>query len=210
MHKTYPVLILGIVVIIVVSLFAIMMGSISHPGMQACTDEAKVCPDGSAVGRSGPNCEFAQCPTPTPAATTSQPQSYECNQDGFTCPDGSVVGRTGSDCHFAECPLSNATSTTLRTTFGQKVTGLNVTITPLEVTEDSRCPQDVQCIWAGTVKVKTKIESGLGASESTLEVGTSVTTEAEEITLIDVSPAKTSAETIPSSSYRFTFEVHKR
>lgn len=29
---------------------------------QACTEEAKVCPDGSAVGRTGPNCEFAPCP----------------------------------------------------------------------------------------------------------------------------------------------------
>ena len=28
----------------------------------ACTMEAKLCPDGSAVGRVGPNCEFAQCP----------------------------------------------------------------------------------------------------------------------------------------------------
>lgn len=27
-----------------------------------CTTEAKVCPDGSSVGRSGPNCEFAACP----------------------------------------------------------------------------------------------------------------------------------------------------
>lgn len=40
----------------------------------ACTMEAKLCPDGSSVGRSGPNCEFAECPAPTetvPAATTS-------------------------------------------------------------------------------------------------------------------------------------------
>jgi len=28
----------------------------------ACTAEAKLCSDGSAVGRSGPNCEFAPCP----------------------------------------------------------------------------------------------------------------------------------------------------
>lgn len=32
----------------------------------ACTMEAKICPDGSAVGRSGPNCEFAPCPTTSP------------------------------------------------------------------------------------------------------------------------------------------------
>jgi len=30
----------------------------------ACTMDAKICPDGSAVGRSGPKCEFAPCPTP--------------------------------------------------------------------------------------------------------------------------------------------------
>lgn len=28
-----------------------------------CTMEAKQCPDGSYVGRGGPNCEFAECPT---------------------------------------------------------------------------------------------------------------------------------------------------
>lgn len=28
----------------------------------ACTTEAKICPDGSSVGRSGPSCEFAECP----------------------------------------------------------------------------------------------------------------------------------------------------
>jgi hypothetical protein len=28
----------------------------------ACTMEAKLCPDGSYVGRTGPNCEFASCP----------------------------------------------------------------------------------------------------------------------------------------------------
>ena len=31
-------------------------------GGVACTLEAKICPDGSAVGRIGPNCEFAPCP----------------------------------------------------------------------------------------------------------------------------------------------------
>ena len=34
----------------------------AEPGGQACTREAKVCPDGSSVGRTGPNCEFAECP----------------------------------------------------------------------------------------------------------------------------------------------------
>ncbi|HTE48625.1 MAG TPA: plastocyanin/azurin family copper-binding protein [Candidatus Paceibacterota bacterium] len=29
----------------------------------ACTMEAKLCPDGSYVGRTGPKCEFSACPT---------------------------------------------------------------------------------------------------------------------------------------------------
>lgn len=32
------------------------------PEGKACTMEAKLCPDGSYVGRTGPNCEFAACP----------------------------------------------------------------------------------------------------------------------------------------------------
>lgn len=32
------------------------------PEPVACTMEAKLCPDGSSVGRTGPNCEFAECP----------------------------------------------------------------------------------------------------------------------------------------------------
>lgn len=38
----------------------------------ACTMDAKICPDGSSVGRVGPNCEFAACPAPingSPAGT---------------------------------------------------------------------------------------------------------------------------------------------
>lgn len=30
---------------------------------KACTMEAKLCPDGSYVGRTGPNCEFSPCPS---------------------------------------------------------------------------------------------------------------------------------------------------
>lgn len=37
-------------------------GVSNNPPPVACTMEAKLCPDGSAVGRVGPNCEFAPCP----------------------------------------------------------------------------------------------------------------------------------------------------
>jgi len=68
--------------------------NINPPGQNnpvACTMEAKLCPDGSAVGRSGPNCEFSPCPeTNLNPATTSvkvffgirnlNPNSIDCNK----------------------------------------------------------------------------------------------------------------------------------
>ncbi len=45
----------------------------NSPSPIACTADAKICPDGSAVGRVGPNCEFAACPSisPSPLPTPS-------------------------------------------------------------------------------------------------------------------------------------------
>ncbi|MFV8755282.1 hypothetical protein ACNOYE_32430 [Nannocystaceae bacterium ST9] len=60
----------------------------------ACTRDAKICPDGSAVGRGGPDCEFAACPEPPMA----------CTEEAKVCPDGSAVGRGGPNCEFAPCP----------------------------------------------------------------------------------------------------------
>lgn len=57
------------------------------PGPVACTMEAKLCPDGSYVGRGGPNCEFAPCPgtPPAPAPSgTCGPDQGTC-QKGYTC-----------------------------------------------------------------------------------------------------------------------------
>lgn len=49
----------------------------------ACTMEAKICPDGSAVGRTGPNCEFADCPAVDlpPNNSTSTPPGWEIMED---------------------------------------------------------------------------------------------------------------------------------
>ncbi len=57
------------------------------PGLPQCTLEAKICPDGSSVGRTGPNCEFTQCPAPNLTSTslvdTSIWQTYRNEEYGF-------------------------------------------------------------------------------------------------------------------------------
>jgi len=61
----------------------------ASPELHACTDEAKICPDGSAVGRSGPNCAFGACPSrspirtqiPSPQATQDKSRPYYCVEE---------------------------------------------------------------------------------------------------------------------------------
>lgn len=56
------------------------------PPPVACTMEAKVCPDGSAVGRTGPSCEFTACPFPNAEDPDISlgfvvPEAYTANAD---------------------------------------------------------------------------------------------------------------------------------
>jgi len=52
----------------------------------ACTLDAKVCPDGTAVGRVAPDCEFAPCPVAP--AKTPQLVCTEGEVRDAVCPDG--------------------------------------------------------------------------------------------------------------------------
>ena len=52
--------------------FSIWQLNSAGPGQIACTQEAKLCPDGSYVGRTGPKCEFAACPSNDLWKTTTE------------------------------------------------------------------------------------------------------------------------------------------
>ena len=54
-----------------------------------CTTDAKLCPDGSAVGRMPPNCEFAPCPDGTNTETAPEPTIV---QEGISIEGGAGWG----------------------------------------------------------------------------------------------------------------------
>lgn len=108
--------VIAVVVILVVSFVIndfLLNRGIILPGMQprACTLEAQICPDGTAVGRTGLNCEFAPCtggttqPTAeelrcTPAnlrITQPTPNTHVAFPIMFT---GTVDNRTNKDCSW--------------------------------------------------------------------------------------------------------------
>lgn len=89
----------------------------------------------------------------------------------------------------------------------QLATFKNISLLPLSIVEDSRCPSDVQCIQAGTVRVKVRVISGMGTSTSILTLGKVFTTEAEMLTLTRVTPDTQSTKPILNGDYRLTFNV---
>lgn len=62
MYKYWVITAVAVVAIIAVLWTVRVRTALAPIDGKACTMEAKLCPDGSAVGRTGPNCEFAACP----------------------------------------------------------------------------------------------------------------------------------------------------
>lgn len=77
LKRSINVLLLIIVIIVLIDIgvyFAVSQQILKPllvptPNPIACTQEAKQCSDGSYVSRTGPNCEFAQCPISNPNPT---------------------------------------------------------------------------------------------------------------------------------------------
>ncbi|MHB1330849.1 MAG: hypothetical protein ACYCY6_02685, partial [Minisyncoccota bacterium] len=105
---------------------------------------------------------------------------------------------------------SKGPSTTAGQVIGESQVYDNVELTPTALIEDSRCAEGVQCVWAGTVRVKVEIKSGLGIANETFELNKPITTEAEEITLVSVTPAPKQGESLTPEDYHFNFNVKKR
>jgi len=124
------------------------------------------------------------------------------NQISTTTSDTSTTTSDGSNLN----PIQTYGQVKLRLNESSKFT--NLTLTPTKVIEDSRCPKGVNCIWAGTVKVSLIINSAVGRSTPTIELGKSVTTESEKITLVSVEPMKTTVQ-IAAGDYLLTFKVEK-
>lgn len=128
--------------------------------------------------------------------------------------------------HKAEGPTNAATSTSplatsttpstdiTQSAYGTKVFGVGdlvtfkyVTLKLLSVADDSRCPQGVQCVWAGTAKAKLHISNPSGNYEREVELGKSFTTENETVEFVSLTPAPKAGQSISQDSYRVTLKV---
>lgn len=89
---------------------------------------------------------------------------------------------------------------------GETVRVHGMRVTPLRVLEDSRCPQNARCVWAGRVRLLTRID---GATRE-LTLGQPVPVRGGKLQLGAVVPERTTREgTIPPRAYRFGFEFQR-
>ena len=95
-----------LVTIVGIAVLVVLLSTNQHKP-QACTKEARVCPDGTVVGRDGANnCEFSPCPLGSAEDQLSiQEANVECARETKMCTDFSYVTRTGPNCEFEPCPV---------------------------------------------------------------------------------------------------------
>lgn len=90
---------------------------------------------------------------------------------------------------------------------GESVEVAGIVLTPLEVTEDSRCPMNARCIWAGEIIVETRVD-GLGWSETQqLSLGNPDSVRGYILNLVTAEPSQVAGEgPIAAADYRFAYE----
>ena len=94
---------------------------------------------------------------------------------------------------------------------GQRVQVGDLTVTPTAVVEDSRCPINARCVWAGRLVVRTQID-GLAGGErwsdtAELRLGETYGTHGKVLALVSGEPGKTTDRETRTEEYRFTYEA---
>lgn len=91
---------------------------------------------------------------------------------------------------------------------GQRVYVDGPVVTPLQVLEDSRCPANVMCVWAGQVRLKVRVATGRKSREMILINNQPVQVADGQLTLTGVTPDKVVGSPGMPPPYRFTFQFH--
>ena len=92
-----------------------------------------------------------------------------------------------------------------------QVRGTPLTIRFIRISEDSRCPSDVQCVWAGNAIVRLGL-SATGIAGDEVSLNTTLDPKSANyggyrISLTGLKPVPRSGTAIPAASYVATLEV---
>lgn len=94
-----------------------------------------------------------------------------------------------------------------RAGIGQSIRIGTLALTPTALVEDSRCPTNVHCVWAGRVVVRVRIDGPGWRETKLLELGKSIDVRRHRIAFTSAVPERTAGEAPPATAYRFGFSV---
>ena len=97
----------------------------------------------------------------------------------------------------AASPPASAADVSAR--LGETVRLGALTITPLQVVEDSRCPVGVQCVWAGRLRLSVRLDADMAELELDGPCAPG------SVGLTAVQPPARAGEPVTARPYRFTF-----
>ena len=89
---------------------------------------------------------------------------------------------------------------------GQTVNVGGPRVTPLAVLEDSRCPMEARCIWAGRVRLSVRVTTGADSTVRELATDKALQVADGQLVLQGVMPPRSTQRTIAPSDYRFTLK----
>jgi hypothetical protein len=83
----------------------------------------------------------------------------------------------------------------------------DLVVTPKKLVEDSRCPINARCVWAGRVVVTTRIVGPNFSDTADLTLGEPYGTHGKLLALVSVRPEKTTQSELQDVDYRFVYEA---
>jgi hypothetical protein len=203
----------------------------------ACTMEALLCPDGTAVGRQGTECKFTACPNHqefTGRFIQEQGNYYLVLDTARLLPEnyriplelqvsnvvGQLIGQEirvrgtfteGSRLRvetIEQIAPEAAIPDSATLSIGETKTINGLKVTLNKVVADSRCAVDVQCIWAGNLTANVTLVADTG--RTTVDLVSDKPAHpfgTRKISIVNVAPSNVASHPTEPSAYRITFKV---
>lgn len=112
---------------------------------------------------------------------------------------------------LAACATVPPVAANPTTALGQTAYVDGLRVKPISIVEDSRCPVDVTCVWAGRLVILAEVDFH-GGSESwrgPLTLGQPYAYGGETVTLVSAQSTKRTDTPAEPSDYRFTFAASR-
>lgn len=106
---------------------------------------------------------------------------------------------------LAACTTSPPAPPSPTAALGQVATLDGIRVRPLKLLEDSRCPTNVQCAWAGRLRLLAELYGPDAAIQRELTLGKPVAVSTGRLSLIAAQPEPLAGAATDPAAYRFTF-----